>query len=142
MEIVGFPGGIWIVWDRDDLKVEVLVKEDQFVHCKIGSGTEVLLLTAVYANPAEQRRIGLWDALFRLAENIREPWLVAGDFNEIKSPLEQKGGGRVNDLRCRRFSDWIQSCGLHDVEAKWPFFTWKRPKWEGLDRVHKRLDRC
>ncbi|KAI9107237.1 hypothetical protein K1719_021846 [Acacia pycnantha] len=35
-----------------------------------------------------------------------------------------------------------QRCGLHDVEAKGPFFTWKGPKWEGLDRVYKRLDRC
>lgn len=70
-----------------------------------------------------------------------EPWLLAGDFNEIKSPLEKKGGGRVNEMRCARFNDWIQSCNLIDIEASGPFFTWKGPKWEGLERVYKRLDR-
>ncbi|KAI9109118.1 hypothetical protein K1719_019741 [Acacia pycnantha] len=28
------------------------------------------------------------------------------------------------------------------MEASRPFFTWKGPKWDGLDRVFKRLDRC
>ncbi|XP_028801035.1 uncharacterized protein LOC114756538 [Neltuma alba] len=67
--------------------------------------------------------------------------MIAGDFNEIKTPLEQKGGGRVNEAWCRRFGDWIQHHNLIDVDTKGPFFTWKGPKWEGLDRVFKRLDR-
>ncbi|KAI9111060.1 hypothetical protein K1719_017935 [Acacia pycnantha] len=67
---------------------------------------------------------------------------ASGDFNEIKSPMEQKGGGRTNEVRCRRFQNWIQGCNLIDLDAKGPFFTWKGPKWEGLDRVYKRLDRC
>ncbi|KAI9107229.1 hypothetical protein K1719_021838 [Acacia pycnantha] len=108
MEAEGFAGGIWIVWDRDDLSINVIVKEEQFIH----------------------------------STGITEPWLIAGDFNEIRSPFEQKGGGRINEMRCRRFNDWIQDCGLVDVEIKGPFFTWKWPKWEGLDRVYKRLDRC
>ncbi|KAI9072462.1 hypothetical protein K1719_045574 [Acacia pycnantha] len=77
-----------------------------------------------------------------LAADVVEPWMVAGDFNEIKSLLEQKGGGRVNEARCSRFSEWIQNCGLVDVKAKGPFYTCEGPKWEGLDRVYKRLDRC
>ncbi|KAI9083833.1 hypothetical protein K1719_034091 [Acacia pycnantha] len=28
------------------------------------------------------------------------------------------------------------------METSGPFFTWKGPKWEGLERVFKRLDRC
>ncbi|KAI9118723.1 hypothetical protein K1719_010168 [Acacia pycnantha] len=77
-----------------------------------------------------------------MAGNISDPWLIAGDFNEIKTPLEQKGGGRVNETRCRGFNDWIQDCGFIDVDSKGPFYTWRGPKWDGLDRVHKRLDRC
>ncbi|KAI9075646.1 hypothetical protein K1719_042396 [Acacia pycnantha] len=52
------------------------------------------------------------------------------------SPCEEKR------RRLWRFNDWIQDCGFIDVDAKGPFFTWKGPKWEGLDRVYKRLDRC
>ncbi|KAI9079602.1 hypothetical protein K1719_038429 [Acacia pycnantha] len=116
VEAVGFSGGIWILWNLEDLVVDVLEKDDQFIHCRWFLNGKSMLFTAVYANP--------WD------------------FNEIKSPSEQIGGGRINETRCRKFSDWIQNCGLIDVEANGPFFTWKGPKWEGLDRVFKRLDRC
>ncbi|KAI9076108.1 hypothetical protein K1719_041922 [Acacia pycnantha] len=73
---------------------------------------------------------------------INDPWLLAGDFNDIKTPMEQKGGGRISEVRCRRFNNWIQDSCLIDLEAHGPFYTWKGPKWEGLERVFKRLDRC
>ncbi|KAI9118699.1 hypothetical protein K1719_010144 [Acacia pycnantha] len=142
VEAVGFSGGIWILWNLEDLVVDVLEKDDQFIHCRWFLNGKSMLFTAVYANPCEQRRQQIWNSLYRVAVDISEPWMLAGDFNEIKSPSEQIGGGRINETRCRKFSDWIQNCGLIDVEANGPFFTWKGPKWEGLDRVFKRLDRC
>ncbi|KAI9108411.1 hypothetical protein K1719_020602 [Acacia pycnantha] len=142
MEAEGYSGGIWIVWEREDLSLDVLVKEDQFIHCRIRLGGVNMLLTAVHASPNEQKRRELWANLQELAASMAEPWLIPGDFNEIRSPLEQKGGGRVNETRCRKFNEWIQACDLIDVETKGPFYTWKGPKWEGLERVYKRLDRC
>ncbi|KAI9076668.1 hypothetical protein K1719_041433 [Acacia pycnantha] len=142
VEADGYSGGIWIVWERDDLVLDALIKEGQFLHCRIRIGENLVLFTAVYASPNEKRRRGLWDNLQEIAASVSEPWLIAGDFNEIKTPLEQKGGGRVNETRCRRFNDWIQECDLIDVDSKGPFYTWKGPKWDGLDRVYKSLDRC
>ncbi|KAI9081003.1 hypothetical protein K1719_036983 [Acacia pycnantha] len=101
-----------------------------------------MLFTAVYASPMESKRCRLWDLLYKLACDIADPWLLAGDFNEIKTPTEQQGGGRVSEIRCHRFNEWIEDCSLIDIEAQGPFFTWKGPKWDGLDRVYKRLDRC
>ncbi|KAI9080839.1 hypothetical protein K1719_037148 [Acacia pycnantha] len=141
-EAEGFSGGIWMLWNLDELYVDVLVKNDQFIHCKLRLEGKELLFTAIYASPSEQRRHITWDSLHTLAGGVADPWLLAGDFNDIKSPLEQKGGGQVNETRCRRFKEWIQHCNLLDIEVDGPFFTWKGPKWEGLDRVYKRLDRC
>ncbi|KAI9107822.1 hypothetical protein K1719_021158 [Acacia pycnantha] len=59
VEADGFKGGIWIVWERDDLLLDALVKEEQFFHCRIRIGDNHMLLTAVYASPNEQRRRGL-----------------------------------------------------------------------------------
>lgn len=84
----------------------------------------------------------MWNTLWRIAEEIRGPWIAAGEWNEISSPIEQKGGERVNEGRCRKFREWTESRGLIDMEAKGPFYTWKGPKWQGLDRTYKRLDRC
>ncbi|KAI9121220.1 hypothetical protein K1719_008253 [Acacia pycnantha] len=141
-EVEGFSGGIWMLWNLDKLYVDVLVKNDQFIHCKLRLEGKELLFIVIYASPSEQRRHITWDSLHTLAGEVADPWLLVGDFNEIKSPLEQKGGGRVNETRCRRFKEWIQHCNLLDIEADGPFFTWKGPKWEGLDRVYKRLGRC
>ncbi|KAI9085233.1 hypothetical protein K1719_032756 [Acacia pycnantha] len=142
MEANGFSGGLWIMWERDDLKVEVLEANEQFIHCNLWVGVERVLFTAIYASPNDQKRRELWETLQGLAADIVEPWFLTGDFNEIRSPFEQKGGGRVNVSRCDRFNEWIQRCSLIDVESKGPFFTWKGPKWEDLDRVYKKLDRC
>ncbi|KAK4269266.1 hypothetical protein QN277_022450 [Acacia crassicarpa] len=132
MESVGFTGGIWIVWERKDLEVEVIVKKEQFIHCRLCLGSENMLFTAVYVSPNEQRRRELWEDVQGMAADIAEPWMIVGDFNEIRSPLEQKGGGRVSEVRCGRFNEWIQQCGLVDVESKGPFYTWKGPKWQVL----------
>ncbi|KAI9126817.1 hypothetical protein K1719_002413 [Acacia pycnantha] len=142
VEAQGFSGGIWILWERDDLVVEVLLSGDQFLHCKVDLGGISMLFTAIYANPNERSRHCLWEELSSISRDVTEPWLLAGDFNDIKSPLEQKGGGRINATRCGRFNEWIQECKLLDIEASGPFFTWRGPKWDGLERVFKRLDRC
>ncbi|KAI9070629.1 hypothetical protein K1719_047409, partial [Acacia pycnantha] len=142
VEAVGFSGGIWVLWNREELCVDVLVKEEQFLYCRLNLNGKEMLFTAVYASPCEQKRQQVWSMLYGLAMEIHEPWLVAGDFNEIKSPMEQRGGRGANETRCRVFNEWIQDCNLVDMETKGPFFTWKGPKWDGLDRVFKRLDRC
>ncbi|KAI9122178.1 hypothetical protein K1719_006867 [Acacia pycnantha] len=141
-EAEGFSGGIWLLWDVDELTVDVITMHEQFIHCRVSLGEEVMLLTAIYASPTEQRRHILWELLYELACVTADPWVLIGDFNEIKTPLEQKGGGRINETRCRRFNDWIEDCRLIDMGAQGPLFTWKGPKWEGLERVYKRLDRC
>ncbi|KAI9109580.1 hypothetical protein K1719_019634 [Acacia pycnantha] len=142
MEAVGFSGGIWILWEFDELKVDVKAMDEQFIHCSLKYGGEEMLFTAVYAHPNEQKRKRIWEVLKVIASEVDEPWVLVGDFNEIRSPREQRGGGRVNEVRCKNFNDWIEDCQLIDMDASGPFFTWKGPKWEGLERIFKRLDRC
>ncbi|KAI9086787.1 hypothetical protein K1719_031381 [Acacia pycnantha] len=155
MEAVGFSGGIWLMWELDDLVVDAKIMDEQFIHFKLKLGGEELLFTTVYAQPNEQRRKRIWELLQGLAGEIVEPWMLVGDFNEIRTPMEQRGGGRINEVRCNKFNQWIEDCNLIDVEASSPFFTWNGPKWmviatsasapivtNGLERVYKRLDRC
>ncbi|KAI9111227.1 hypothetical protein K1719_017838 [Acacia pycnantha] len=141
-EAEGFSGGIWILWSLEDLVVDIVLLEEQFIHCNLALDGMMMAFTAVYASPNEAKRHRIWDILYNTSIETNGPWLLAGDFNEIKTPFEQRGGGRVNETRCRTFKDWIQDCNLIDIDAHGPFFTWKGPKWNGLDRVHKRLDRC
>ncbi|KAI9115086.1 hypothetical protein K1719_014099 [Acacia pycnantha] len=136
-EAEGFSGGIWILWELDELVVDIKLMDDQFIHCCVSLGGQHIFFTAVYASPNEAKRQRLWDMLLNIANETRGPWLLGGDFNEIKTPLEQTGGGSIREARCRRFKEWIEDCSLIDLEAQGPFFTWKGPKWDGLDRVYK-----
>ncbi|KAI9087128.1 hypothetical protein K1719_030892 [Acacia pycnantha] len=88
-DAVGFSGGIWMLWNLDDLKVDVRVMNEQFIHCKLVSIDEVMLFIAVYAHPNAQRRHMIWGELEGMAWEVAEPWLLVRDFNEIRSPLEQ-----------------------------------------------------
>ncbi|KAI9070707.1 hypothetical protein K1719_047329 [Acacia pycnantha] len=121
----GFFRGIWLLWDLAELIVDVRIIHEQFIHCKVSLGGEEMLFTAIYASPTEQKRHRLWEILHEMACLINEPWILVGDFNDIKTPLEQKGGGRINESRCRRFNEWIEECRLIDIDAQGPFFTWK-----------------
>ncbi|KAI9121639.1 hypothetical protein K1719_008672 [Acacia pycnantha] len=114
----------------------------QVIHCNLRLGEEELLFSAIYASPTEHRRHNLWDLLSGLPSDINVSWLLVGDFNDIKTSLEQAGGERVYETRCRYFNNWIQDCNLIDVRAEGPFYTWKGPKWDGLERVYKRLEKC
>ncbi|KAI9119571.1 hypothetical protein K1719_009447 [Acacia pycnantha] len=126
----------------DEIKVEVLRLEEKFIHCNLKLGEDEFLFSAIYASPNDNRRRRLWELLCDIGSQVTVLWLLAGDFNEIKTPLEQSGGGRVNEARCNRFNSWIQDNNLIDVDANGPYYTWRGPKWDGLERVSKRLDRC
>ncbi|KAI9120692.1 hypothetical protein K1719_007725 [Acacia pycnantha] len=54
-EAVGFVGGIWIVWNNDDLVVDIKMSDEQLLHCNLSLEWEEMLFTTVYANPNEQR---------------------------------------------------------------------------------------
>ncbi|GAU42748.1 hypothetical protein TSUD_77850 [Trifolium subterraneum] len=66
---------------------------------------------------------------------------MMGDFNEIAYPDEKKGGAPVDIRKCQNFNSWINDCNLLEVTTVGTRFTWRGPKWNGRDRVFKKLDR-
>jgi len=64
-----------------------------------------------------------------------------GDFNEIASPGEKKGGMQADIRKCLQFNNWINECSLMEVTTWGTKFTWRGPQWNGRDKVFKKLDR-
>ncbi|CAJ2652742.1 unnamed protein product [Trifolium pratense] len=102
---------------------------------------EPWLLTVVYASPRENERQDTWNLLRDIATTVTGPWLMMGDFNEIAHPEEKKGGAPTNARKCHIFNNWINDCNLLEVTTSGTRFTWRGPKWNGRDRVFKKLDR-
>ncbi|CAJ2632310.1 uncharacterized protein LOC123889201 [Trifolium pratense] len=84
----------------------------------------------------------MWDDLRIIANNMREAWLLAGDFNDIACMEEKRGGVSASLRRCNKFSERINACNLMDMGAMGPKFTWRGPIYHGGQRIYERLDRA
>lgn len=135
VEVCGCYGGGEELGD-----LEVVRSTNQFIHARIGSGTEVINLIVVYAAPTLSRRSGLWETLGEVIWDAVGPLFVGGDFNTIVRLDERSGGnGRLSEDSLT-FGDWINNMSLIDMGFSGNQFTWKRGKTERTF-VAKRLDR-
>lgn len=56
------------------------------------------------------------------------PWCIVGDFNDIIS-VEEKRGGQAHPRRLMEgFSEAISDCGLQDLGFTGDIFTWERSR--------------
>jgi len=141
-EARGFSGGIWLLWNRSDIQIQLIQSDFHFLHVQVsGNNTDPWLLTVVYASPRENERHNTWQLLRQLSTSINKPWLMMGDFNEIAYPGEKKGGAPTDVRKCQIFNSWINDCNLMEVITAGTRFTWRGPKYNGRDRVFKKLDR-
>ncbi|XP_061365839.1 uncharacterized protein LOC133309117 [Gastrolobium bilobum] len=139
----GYAGGVWVAWDPNDVNISLIRKQDQFIHCWVEfPGKEGFCSTVVYASPQEEKRRVLWEDLKHVGRSMNDPWMLSGDFNEISSVSEKRGGGPVDVNRCNRFNNVLDACGVMDLGGGGNRFTWKGPKFLHLDMVCKRLDKA
>ncbi|XP_061340576.1 uncharacterized protein LOC133287043 [Gastrolobium bilobum] len=142
-EANGFSGGLWVIWDSKRAKVHPISQTTQLIHMKIEYNQyESFLCTTVYASPREENRQVMWNVVKNLSQGLLVPWIIAGDFNDIKSTSEKRGGSRIDVAKCQRFAVFLEECHVEDVKSSGPNFTWQGPKWNHLDRVFKKMDRA
>jgi hypothetical protein len=117
-DVEGYAGGILVAWKKDYLEVDVCRRNFQYIHLRIKyPNGDWWFFTPIYASPLETRRNALWNELKTLARSIFEPWLLAGDFNDIVSPDEKRGGASASRRKCAIFRDRIDACNLIDLGA-------------------------
>ncbi|KAF7842450.1 RNA-directed DNA polymerase [Senna tora] len=137
IEAEGYSGGIWILWNNDDIHITLLDSAFQIAHCCIEKqGSRAFCCTFLYANPNNQVKDYCWQKLESIASDMDEPWVVMGDFNSYLFAHEKQGGGAPNNICMDRFSRCISNCNLVDLGFEGPKFTWKR------NDVMERLDRA
>ncbi|XP_077216001.1 uncharacterized protein LOC143850662 [Tasmannia lanceolata] len=92
---------------------------------------------AVYGPARASERSGLWAELNEIQEQWQGPWIVEGDFNTIRFPLEKNRPTTIT-TRMRNFSNFIQNVHIIDLPLEGAKYTWTN-KQENL--VMSRLDR-
>ena len=93
----------------------------------------------VYASPNPAVRNSMWGYLSTIRRCFKGPWVVMGDFNDIVSSDEKRGGRGC--FSKTGFSDWISDNRLLDMGFIGQKFTWMTRRglcediWERLDRA-------
>ncbi|CAL1383884.1 unnamed protein product [Linum trigynum] len=120
----GFSGGIWVIWDSQQINLELIDCGKPLIHLRYCSGNkEVGVITVVYAIPNDHDRKELWQYIKNIEGRTKVPWLLTGDFNSITRPSQKIGGAPFNQAKVRDFNECINDCGLVDIGFSGPKFT-------------------
>ena len=95
------------------------------------------VIVNIYAPNEKRARAEVFNELGGLKQSCQFPWVVGGDFNEVKRISERKGCTRATS-GMRTFVNFISAMDLVDLPLVGRRFTWsnkqKNEKWSKLDR--------
>ncbi|WMV18188.1 hypothetical protein MTR67_011573 [Solanum verrucosum] len=132
-------GKIWCFWN-DDWEGSLILDTVQQVTIQFKKNEKDFLISAVYARCNAMERLELWEELESIAENVRCPWVIGGDFNVILNEKEKLGGLEFTINEAIDFDSLISSNALSEVQFSGSKYTW----WNGRIEeacIFKRLDR-
>ena len=57
-EMIGFSGGLWLLWNKDKVEIEKLAKTEQEIHVEIKGRALNLswIFSTIYASPRSEER--------------------------------------------------------------------------------------
>ncbi|KAL0402341.1 UNVERIFIED_CONTAM: hypothetical protein Slati_4264000 [Sesamum latifolium] len=128
-------GGLMLLWRKD---VNLVIHSFSSSHIDAGvfneEGIASWRFTGIYGQPKVARREETWRLLWLLNGFSNQPWLSAGDLNEILHPEEKTGAPRSRK-QIEDFRSCLSDCQLYDLGYKGDKFTWCN-RWEAPDTVH------
>lgn len=131
-------------WDcfalEKSVAVSVLAQYSNLVDCQVVSNGSSFYLSFVYAFPEPSNRHYLWERLERIATSRSDPWLIMGDFNEIKDNTEKRGWPRRPESSFLDFRRMITTCDFQDLKSTGDKFSWTGKRYS--HDVHCCLDRA
>ncbi|KAF8113337.1 hypothetical protein N665_0051s0031 [Sinapis alba] len=138
-------GKIWIIW-HPSLLVSIISKSLQMITVEVSwpLSTSKVIISIIYAsNNAEEREI-LWSEIDSLNTTYglhSKPWIIMGDFNQIRVPAEHSTPPTLNmDKRIRDFNTCLLNANLEDLNFRGTTFTWWNK--QKLNTIAKKLDMC
>lgn len=103
---------VCLMWNPKFAKTKILEDVFQYIHCTISVMNYSFLLTICYRDNHYIRRRDLWEHLYAFPMVIREPWMVAGDFNVVRWTYEKNGGATPHPLAMAEFNDCVMQLHL------------------------------
>ena len=135
-------GRIWVCWNADLVKVDVLGMSDQAIH------VSVMILAAnicfntsiIYGDNNASLREALWSDIVSRSDGWEStPWILMGDFNAIRNQSERLGGSSTWAGHMDRLETCIREAKVDDLRYSGMHYTWTNQCPENL--IMRKLDR-
>ena len=141
-DIIGYVGGLWVLWTADRVDLALLSNTKQEIHAKVKVcfTNASWLFSALYASLRNTERQVLWKNLMSVADLHNLPWIIAGDFNEPLLSKDKFGDRAVSVNRSILFKECLDKCNMIDIGFGGPCFTWTNRR-EVQALIQERIDR-
>ncbi|XP_074378461.1 uncharacterized protein LOC141719998 [Apium graveolens] len=96
--------------------------------------------TGFYVCPERGRRHESWELIRDLARKSNLPWCIIGDFNDMMSADEKRGGRPQPYNLLQGFTEVVDACGLTDLGFIGEKYMWEKSRGS-CNWVQERLDR-
>ena len=138
----GLRGGLALFW-KSEIRMVVRNSSLSYIDAVVEGDSSLgcWQLTGFYGQPETNHRVESWSLLKSLRGSSHWPWLVVGDFNEIRYQSEKEGGAPRPNWQMARFNESINICGLKEVGFVGPIFTWLYQRRDGT-QIKERLDQA
>jgi hypothetical protein len=138
---IGRSGSLALLW-KNTITCNVISYSQNFINVEVGSDRwSHWRFTGFYGFPDHDRRRESWDLLRALATDTSLPWCVMGDFNDMLSEEDKRGGTPQPHWLIRGFREAVQDSGLIDLPMDGYPFTWTKGR-RVLNPTEERLDRA
>ena len=124
---IGLSGGLAMLWDSS-LSCSISGFSNNHIDLIISESTGDWRLTHYYGFPEHHRWRASWTLLRALAIRFSLPWVCIGDFNDLLSPSNKKGGVAHPDWLFRVFHGALTDCSLNELFLHGYGFTWERSR--------------
>jgi hypothetical protein len=137
----GKGGGLALFWS-EEINVNIVSFGNHHIDVRIFN-TDGLTwrCTFVYGKPKAQKRHEMWTFLRRIKKDVKEPWMMVGDFNEAMWQHEHMSATKRNERQMEMFREVLNHCNLYDLGFSGLPWTYNN-KQKGNKNVKVRLDRA
>ncbi|CAL1356041.1 unnamed protein product [Linum trigynum] len=136
----GRAGGVSIWWS-EEVKAEVIEESQNYMDLKVEEGHDkVWRFTGIYGWAEGRDKHRTLELIRERARQWNGPWICGGDFNQILSDREKKGGNPGNEVEMQAFAECLAETGLCDLGFHGYPFTWENRR-SGGGYIEERLDR-
>lgn len=138
---VGLGGGLALLW-KSSIPLSIMFFSNGHIDSIVIHPTKgSFRLIGFYGNLDPASRLFSWQLLERLSLLSSMSWFILGDFNEILTHSDKKGGRTRPGYQIDHLRSTIDNCSLRSVPFVGYKFTWSN-RCVGDAHVKEYIDRC